>query len=64
MTDEVNPSRVLRLAESAYNSPYSKAGAPLPHPNTDPYAPLRARALSTLENMGYDPQTMVERGVL
>lgn len=52
-----------RLAESAYSSPYSRTGAPEPHPNTDPYASLRARALSTLEAMGYDPQTMVERGV-
>lgn len=53
-----------RLAESAYNSPYSHSGAPGPHPNTDPYAPLREKALSTLNAMGYDPETMVERGVL
>ncbi|KAH8883074.1 hypothetical protein GQ53DRAFT_664760 [Thozetella sp. PMI_491] len=53
-----------RLAESSYNSPYSRAGAPSPHPNTDPYAPLRARALATLEAMGYDPDTMVERGIV
>lgn len=53
-----------RLAESAYNSPYSHEGAPKPHPNTDPYALLRTKALSTLEAMGYDPQTMVERGVV
>lgn len=53
-----------RLAQSAYNSPYTRAGAPTPHPNTDPYAPLRAKALATLERMGYDPQTMVERGVV
>lgn len=53
-----------RLAESAYNSPYTRAGAPKPHPNTDPYAPLRSRALSILEAMGYDPKTMFERGVV
>ncbi|KAF2726463.1 hypothetical protein EJ04DRAFT_571246 [Polyplosphaeria fusca] len=53
-----------RLAESAYLSPYAHTGAPAPHPNTDPYAPLRAQALATLEAMGYDPATMVERGVV
>ena len=53
-----------RLAESAYISPYSHSGAPGPHPNTDPYAPLRESALTTLNAMGYDPETMVERGVL
>lgn len=55
-----------RLAQSAYHSPYSRSGAPSgPHPNiTDPYAPLRGSALSTLEAMGYDPRTMVEHGVL
>jgi hypothetical protein len=56
------PSR--RLAESAYNSPYARAGAPTPHPNSDPYASLRSKALATLESMGYDPQTMVERGIV
>lgn len=30
----------------------------------DIYAPLREKALSKLEAMGYDPQTMVEQGVL
>lgn len=58
------PGRSKRLADSAYLSPYSHAGAPKPHPNTDPYADLRARALSTLEAMGYDPKTMAERGVV
>ncbi|KAI1092995.1 hypothetical protein F5B19DRAFT_451612 [Rostrohypoxylon terebratum] len=53
-----------RLALSAYDSPYSRSGASGPHPTGDLYAPLRARAISTLESMGYDPQTMVERGVL
>ncbi len=53
-----------RLASSSYHSPYARSGAPGPHPNTDPYAPLRARALSTLEAMGFDPDTMVEHGVL
>ncbi|KAI1207296.1 uncharacterized protein F4807DRAFT_435209 [Annulohypoxylon truncatum] len=54
-----------RLADSAYHSPYSHAGAPIPHPNdADPYAPLRARALASLEAMGYGPKTMVERGVV
>jgi hypothetical protein len=57
-------TRVTRLADSAYLSPYSHSGAPKPHPNTDPYAPLRASALSTLEALGYDPSTMVERGVV
>ncbi|KAH9988514.1 hypothetical protein F4779DRAFT_638380 [Xylariaceae sp. FL0662B] len=54
-----------RLAQSAYDSPYSRSGAPSsPHPTGDPYAPLRARALSTLAEMGYDSNTMIERGVL
>lgn len=53
-----------RLAESAYLSPYSQEGAPKPHPNSNPYAPLRTTALSTLEALGYDPSTMVERGVV
>ncbi|KAI0188238.1 hypothetical protein F4808DRAFT_446371 [Astrocystis sublimbata] len=53
------------LAQTAYDSPYSRSGAPQPHPiGDDPYAPLRARALSKLEAMGYDPSTMTERGVL
>ncbi|KAI0102568.1 hypothetical protein GGR51DRAFT_287077 [Nemania sp. FL0031] len=52
-----------KLAQSAYNSPYSRAGAPTPHPNSDPYSTLRSRALATLEAMGYDPTTMVEHGV-
>ncbi|KAJ7084051.1 hypothetical protein B0H15DRAFT_849908 [Mycena belliarum] len=64
MEDNSSNPRLSRLAESAYNSPYSRAGAPTPHPNTDPYAPLRAKALATLEAMGYDPQTMVERGIV
>lgn len=50
------PSRSKRLADSAYLSPYLHAGAPKPRPNTDPYAALRSRALSTLEAMGYEPQ--------
>ena len=62
--DRPTSSVSSRLSQSAYNSPYSHAGAPGPHPNADPYAPLRTRALATLEAMGYDPQTMVERGVL
>ncbi|CAH0058128.1 unnamed protein product [Clonostachys solani] len=53
-----------RLAESAYCSPYTRAGAPQPGPHADPYAPLREKALSTLEKMGYDPKTMIEHGVL
>lgn len=64
MPDESPTATGSRLAESSYNSPYSHAGAPVPHPNTDPYAALRGRALSTLEAMGFDPKTMVERGVL
>ncbi|KAG6354805.1 hypothetical protein INS49_003886 [Diaporthe citri] len=58
------PSCSMRLANSAYLSPYSHAGSPKSHPNTDPYAALRGRALSTLEAMGYDPKTMAERGVV
>ncbi|EGC45648.1 conserved hypothetical protein [Histoplasma capsulatum var. duboisii H88] len=61
--DNASPASA-RLADSSYLSPYSRNGAPGPHPNTDPYAPLRARALSTLEAMGFDPKTMVEHGVL
>lgn len=64
MSDTSGPPTSARLAESSYNSPYSRAGAPSPHPNTDPYASLRASALSTLEAMGFDPKTMVEHGVL
>ncbi|KAF7528054.1 hypothetical protein G7054_g10246 [Neopestalotiopsis clavispora] len=64
MPDDSLSGTRSRLAESAYNSPYSHAGAPGPHPNTNPYAALRGRALSTLEAMGFDPETMVERGVL
>ncbi|KAH8591299.1 hypothetical protein B0O99DRAFT_632395 [Bisporella sp. PMI_857] len=66
MTDTNNksPNKMSRLALSAYNSPYSRSGAPSTHPNTDPYAALRARALATLEAMGYHPGTMVERGVI
>ncbi|KAF2261923.1 hypothetical protein CC78DRAFT_521022 [Lojkania enalia] len=64
MAQNNSVARKSRLAQSAYNSPYSRLGAPGPHPNTDPYAALRAKALSILEEMGYDPQTMVERGVL
>ncbi|OTA88160.1 hypothetical protein M434DRAFT_399122 [Hypoxylon sp. CO27-5] len=64
MSDSTTPPTSLRLADSSYCSPYSRAGAPSPHPNTDPYAPLRASALSTLEAMGFDPKTMVEHNVL
>ncbi|KAI0095962.1 hypothetical protein F4814DRAFT_457555 [Daldinia grandis] len=63
MADSTRRSR-SRLAESAYQSPYSSIGAPSSHPNGDPYASLRSQALSTLEAMGYDPKTMVERGVV
>ncbi|KAF2259611.1 hypothetical protein CC78DRAFT_620901 [Lojkania enalia] len=49
MADSNSHRRKSRLAESAYNSPYSKAGAPGPHPNADPCASLRATALSTLK---------------
>lgn len=58
------PSSKTRLAQSGYLSPYSHAGAPKPHPNTDVYAALRATALASLEAMGFDPSTMVERGVV
>ncbi|KAI0201489.1 hypothetical protein F4808DRAFT_459977 [Astrocystis sublimbata] len=61
MTNEPAPSR---LAQSAYNSPYSRAGAPTPHHNSDPYSALRSTALADLEAMGYDPKTMVEHGVV
>lgn len=64
MDDSSADTRLSRLAQSAYNSPYSRTGAPTPHPNQDPYAPLRATALATLEAMGYDPETMVERGII
>ncbi|KAK2598177.1 hypothetical protein QQS21_005729 [Conoideocrella luteorostrata] len=53
-----------RLAQSAYNSPYSHVGAPSSNHHEDPFVPLRSKALATLEAMGYAPNTMVERGVL
>ncbi|KAI0014618.1 hypothetical protein F4780DRAFT_774093 [Xylariomycetidae sp. FL0641] len=59
--ERAHPSR---LAQSAYLSPYANAGAPSPHPNTDPWAPRRAQALATLEAMGFEPDTMVERGIV
>ncbi|KKZ67037.1 hypothetical protein EMCG_07269 [[Emmonsia] crescens] len=65
MTDDnfASPTSA-RLADSSYNSPYARTGAPCPHPNTDPYATLRGSALSTLEAMGFDPTTMIEHGIL
>ena len=53
-----------RLAETGYISPYSRSGAPGPHPNGDVYGPLRSRALATLEAMGFDPELMAEHSVL
>lgn len=50
-------SRSKRLADSAYLSPYSHAGAPNPHPNTDPYADLHGCARSPFEDMGYSLKT-------
>ncbi|KJZ80516.1 hypothetical protein HIM_00366 [Hirsutella minnesotensis 3608] len=65
MADNTARPKSARLAESSYLSPYSRNGAPdRAHPNTDPYAPLRSRALATLEAMGFDPNLMVEHGVL
>ncbi|RYP08962.1 hypothetical protein DL764_001573 [Monosporascus ibericus] len=64
MTNGTTRVSSARVADSSSNSPYSRAGAPSPHPNTDPYAPLRASALSTLKAMGFDPKTIVERGVI
>lgn len=55
-----------RLRGSDYMSPYFRAGAPeCSHivVQNDTYAELRSQALKTLEAMGYEPQTMVERGV-
>ena len=61
---EPKPSR---LQASQYFSPYVRAGAPGVNASDstikDPYTPLRAKALATLEQMGFEPQTMVERGV-
>lgn len=55
-----------RLSASNYFSPYFRSGAPK-HPHIteqdDAYTPLRSKALATLEAMGYEPKTMVERGV-
>lgn len=54
------------LEASQYFSPYTRSGAPGVSISTevaDPYAPLRKKALETLEAMGFDPVTMVERGV-
>jgi hypothetical protein len=64
MMDSSGKSKSVRLAASAYNSPYTRSGAPSRYPNTDPYAVLRGRALATLEAMGFDPATMIEHGVL
>ncbi|PGH05423.1 hypothetical protein GX51_02947 [Blastomyces parvus] len=64
MTDRHTTSRTLsRLAESSYQSPYGRSGAPPLHPNADLYATLRGRALATLEAMGFDPKSMVEHGI-
>ncbi|OAA76464.1 hypothetical protein LEL_06148 [Akanthomyces lecanii RCEF 1005] len=54
------------LKATQYFSPYTRSGAPGVPISTevaDPYAPLRKKALETLEAMGFDPVTMVERGV-
>ena len=48
------------LTASSYFSPYSRSGAP---EHRDAYGDLRSKALTTLEAMGFEPQTMVERGV-
>lgn len=63
-TTPARPVRSTNLAKSAYNSPYSHLGSPSSKPHDDPYIALRAKALATLESMGYAPDTMVERGVL
>lgn len=70
MPDDIAPtpppisSRSKRPADLAYLSPCSHGGAPNPHPNTDSYADLCARALPTLEATGYEPNTMAERCVV
>jgi acyl-CoA thioesterase FadM len=54
------------LKATDYFSPYHRAGAPkssqLPDQD-DPYAALRAKALTALEAQGFEAKTMVERGV-
>lgn len=61
-----------RLKASQYFSPYSRSGAPgvsqpqehgVKSTDQDQYTKLRSSALATLEAMGFEPQTMVERGV-
>ncbi|KAK7935166.1 hypothetical protein PG985_000661 [Apiospora marii] len=65
MANKSDSTSESRLAQSSYLSPYSRAGAPADHTgDSDPYKPLRAQALATLEAMGYDTATMVERGVV
>lgn len=53
-----------RLQASEYLSPYFRTGAPGIAPSgRDGYADLRAKGITTLESMGFESQTMVERGV-
>lgn len=62
--DNVHEPDTARLLSTSYHSPYTRSGAPALPASQDPYAKLRARALQTLEAMGFDPDTMVEHGVL
>ncbi|CZR47884.1 uncharacterized protein FPRO_13551 [Fusarium proliferatum ET1] len=54
------------LKATEYFSPYHRSGAPkssqIPDQD-DPYAKLRAKALTVLEAQGFEAKTMVERGV-
>lgn len=58
------PSRSTLLVDAAHLAPCSHTGSPRPQRNTDPYADLRASALSTLKVMGYTPKTHAEPGVV
>ncbi|PHH60455.1 hypothetical protein CDD81_1630 [Ophiocordyceps australis] len=65
MSDKPPSPSSTRLAELLHLSPYTRSGAPRrPHADNDTFANLRARAIATLEAMGFEPETMVELGVL
>ena len=57
-------ARAPQSSHAAYTSPYPHHGGILPYHNGNLYISLLKNALNTLEAMGYDPQTMVESGLI